>query len=543
MNAAILIILGILWFIFAYFWYGKIIQKKVVFSNDGNITPSEEINDGKDYVPTNPIILFGHHFSSIAGAGPIVGPIFAFSLFGWVPVLIWILLGSVFIGAVHDYAALIASLRHKGVSIVEYAESVISKRARLLFSIFVWSTLVLVEAVFADLTAKTLAEKPEIALPTFGLIAIASVFGVMVYKYKINFWISTLAGIASIFLLIIASDYYPISASYEFWLNATFIYCLIASLLPVWALLQPRDYLSMYILIIGLTAGFIGIILCAPEIKAPAFIEFNSPSGPLFPILFITIACGAVSGFHSLVSSGTTSKQLAKESDGKRIAFGGMLTEGALALLVITMIAGVIPYNGMGEFTFNNLFSKSVNIVFGTALGLSLESLSIPLVYGTAFGVLMINAFLLTSLDTCARLNRYIIEETLGARYGGLFKNKFIAVILGLTPAYFLCLYGGYKIIWPVFGASNQLIATLALFVITVYFIGYKAKKLFTLIPAIFMLIVSESALFYQMIWVYPQKNNWLLSGISCALFLLGVFVAFESLKKIFQLKRKNAAL
>lgn len=543
MNAAIIILFGIIWFIFAYFWWGNIIKNKVLQSNDNNEVPSIKYKDNKDYVPTNPVILFGHHFSSIAGAGPIVGPILAFAWFGWLPALIWILVGSVFMGAVHDYTSLLISVRNRGISIVEITENAISKKARTIFAIFVWLTLVLVQAIFADLTARTLSEKPEIALPTISVIFIAIIFGWAVYRKGLNLFIATISALSLLIFSIYLGNQFPIIASYDIWLILTFVYTMIAAILPVWVLLQPRDYISVYILLIGMAIGMIGVLVLQPEINAPAYLGFSSNKGPLFPILFITVACGAISGFHSLVSSGTSAKQLRKESDGKKVAFGGMLTEGALAMLVIAMVSSVLIWNpnpAEGEFIFQNLLQKSANIVFGTALGLSVQSIGIPLSIGIQFGVLMLNAFILTTLDTSARLNRYILQETTGGKLGGIFKNRYVATFLSLLAAYLLIALGGYKILWPLFGASNQLIATLALFVISTYLFGIKAPKLYTLIPAIFMLFVTEIALFYQIFWEFAPNNNWILLTIASILFILGLMIVYESIKKMIAINKAN---
>lgn len=539
MQAAYLIIFGVAWFIFSYFWYGRLIERKVLQIDDKHITPSNEINDGVDYVPTKPSILFGHHFSSIAGAGPIVGPIIAYALFGWLPAMIWVLVGSVFMGAVHDYSALVISIRNKGVSIVEITEKAVSNRARVIFAVFVWLTLMLVQAVFADLTAKTLAEDPTIVIPTFGLILIAIIFGFFVYRRGLNIVIGTIMGLVLLGLFIYFGKQYPISQSADFWLFITIIYSFVAATLPVWLLLQPRDYLSMYLLIIGLLLALVGLVVENPTINGPAFLGFQSEKGPLFPILFITVACGAISGFHSLVSSGTSAKQLRRESEGRIVAFGSMLTEGLLALVVIVMISGVLVWKTGEEiilpdqYFFQDLYSKSANIVFGNALGLSIDSLGIPLSSGISFGILMLNAFILTTLDTSARLNRYVFTETIGVKYGGIFRNRYFATAISLVLAYILCLFGGYKLIWPVFGASNQLIATLALFVITSYFLGFKSAKWFTLIPAIMMLLITESALAYGIVFNYLPNQHWHLIIISAILLLLGLLIAIEVFKKI----------
>jgi carbon starvation protein len=538
-NAALIVLFGVAWLVFAYFWYGGLINKHVIRPDNSKRTPSNTENDGRDFVPTKNLVLFGHHFSSIAGAGPIIGPILAFALFGWLPAVIWILVGVVFMGAVHDYSSLMASVRSKGVSIVEIAEHSVSRTARNIFAIFVWLALILVQAVFADLTAKTLAEKPEIVIPTLGIIAIAALFGYIVFRKGFNLVAGTTIALLALFGLILLGNVVPLHASYDLWLIVVFCYAFIAATLPVWALLQPRDYLSNYLLFAGVGLGFVGMMILAPEINAPAFISFSSKSGPLFPVLFITVACGAVSGFHSLVASGTSAKQLKSEKDGRKIAFGGMLMEGALALLVVMMIASLLVWNGgaasglASEFSFQALLGQSANIVFGTALGKSIAAVGIPLAIGTAFGILMLNAFILTTLDTTVRLNRYILQETMGSRYGGIFNNRYFAAGSSVVLAYILCMGNGYQALWPVFGASNQLIAALALFVATAYWFGHKGKRWFTLLPGIFMLIVTEAALVYQCFWLYVPKKDWFLVIISFILMILGIVVAFEVFKKM----------
>jgi len=541
MNTLFFILFGIAWFIFAYYWYGNIIKNKVLRSTDQNPTPSHTLFDDKDYVPTKPIVLFGHHFSAIAGAGPIIGPILAYSYFGWLPALLWILLGSVFIGAVHDYTSLITSVRNKGYSIVNIADKVISPRAGFLFSIFVFLTLVLVIAVFTDLTARTLMEDPTIVLPTFGLIFIALLFAILHYRMKINVYIATLISLIGLGLLLWGGQIVQIKASYEVWLILILAYCYIASILPVWLLLQPRDYIAMYILIIGMFLGYIGIIFLHPNIQGPHYLSFFSKAGPLFPILFITIACGAISGFHSLIASGTSAKQLDKESQGKAIAYGGMLTEGALAFLVIMMVSSVLPFNSDPKGSFIGILTnKNADILFGTALGLTVQSLGIPLVLGTSFGILMLNAFILTSLDAGTRLCRYIVQEGFGAKYGGILKDKFFATTIVVVSALIICLSGSYQKIWSVFGSANQLIGTLSLFVVTTYLLGIKAPKWYTLFPALFMLVVTETALIYQLVFSYIPKFDIVIIIITTLLIILGIWVAIEALTKIFKVKAEE---
>ncbi|MEN6510777.1 MAG: carbon starvation protein A [Chloroherpetonaceae bacterium] len=542
MNALQIMIFAIAWFIFGYFWYGGKMGKKVLKIDKSRPTPANSKYDGLDYVPTNPVVLFGHHFSAIAGAGPIVGPILAYALFGWLPALLWILLGSVFMGAVHDFSSLVISIRNDGRSIVEIADGAISRTASTLFAVFVWFTLALVQAVFADLTAKTLIEEPVIAFPTIALIVIAILFGLMIYRFKINVAISTIFALVALGLSVWFGLSHPIIMSYQSWLIIIILYSFLASIIPVWILLQPRDYISMYILIVGMVLGIVGIIVLNPTITGPAYISFVNNGTPLFPMLFVIIACGAISGFHSLVASGTTAKQLDKEANAQKIAFGGMLTEGLLAVLVITMISSVLIWDPLGNSSNPNAFQgflgQSAEIVFGNALGRTTQVLGIPLAIGVQFGILMLNAFILTTLDASARLNRYVMQETIGVRFGGIFKNRYFASGSSLVFAYFLCIGNGYQAIWPIFGASNQLIGTLALFVASAYLFGIKAPKLFTLIPAYVMLVITESALFYQALWIYLPKRDYLLLSLATVLFVLGIFVAIEATRKIFFSKK-----
>jgi carbon starvation protein len=536
MNTVFVAIVGLAWLYFAYRWYARHIDRHLVQPDDTRPTPGEEVNDNTDYVPTKPVVLFGHHFSSIAGAGPIVGPILALALFGWLPALIWILVGSALIGAVHDYTSLMVSIRNKGVSVVEIAGKSISNLARWVFSGFVWFALVLVQAVFAVLTAQTLAEKPEIVIPTLGIVFLAMFFGVGILRRGKALVTGTIGALIIMFLLILAGDQYPIQASYDFWLVVFIVYAFIAAILPVWFLLQPRDYLSVYILLIGMVLGFVGLAVLHPVMNAPPVLTFASKQGPMWPMLFIIVACGAISGFHCLVSSGTTAKQLRCESDGRKIAFGGMLTEGALAMLVVLMMGGALfwgkaPSAAMSGFVFQDLLSKSANIAFGTALGRVTSALGIPLAFGTAFGVLMLNAFILTTLDTTVRLSRYIVQETLGQR-SRFFANRYIAAGMGLLLAYYFCQGGNWKTIWPLFGASNQLVGALTLMVVTAYYIAFKRPTGYTFIPALFMTVTTEAALVYQLFWVFLPGGKVLLSIVAIVLMLLGLLVTVEVFRK-----------
>lgn len=540
MNAALLALLGLVWFALLYRWYGRLLDRKLFLPNDQNPTPAFSLRDDRDYVPTHPAVLFGHHFSSIAGAGPIVGPILAYSLFGWLPALLWVLLGAVFLGGVHDYGALMTSLRNKGVSVTEIAEKAVSPLAKGLFAAFAWVALVLVQAVFAVLTARTLAEEPKIVIPTVGLLFLAAGFGFLVYRLQLNVWLATGLGLLVLGGLVVVGDLVPVRASYGFWLAAAFVYSFVAATLPVWVLLQPRDYLSMYILVFGMVFGYLGLFFLRPTINGPALTSVVSTQGPLWPVLFITVACGAFSGFHSLVASGTTAKQLRKESDGRLIAYGGMLAEGALALLVIALMAGALfwgqaPEPRLSRFVFQDLLKGSANIAFGTSFGRAVATLGIPLPYGVAFGILMLNAFILTTLDTSTRIARYIITENLGHRFS-LAKNRFLAAGAGLALGAWVATGNAWQKIWPAFGAANQLVGALALLVTTAFLVSLGKPQRYTLWGAAFMWLTTEGALAYQLLFQYLPQRNWVLGTAAVVLIVLGLLMAWEVGRKLLQL-------
>jgi carbon starvation protein len=463
-----------------------------------------------------------------------VGPILAYSLFGWLPALLWVLLGAVFIGGVHDYGALMTSLRSRGVSITEIAQRTISPTARWLFAAFAWVALVLVQAVFAVLTAKTLAEKPEIVVPTVGLLGLALLFGLAVYRLKMPVGVATPLALLLLAGLIALGDLFPISASYGFWLVAAFLYSFLAATAPVWLLLQPRDYLSMYILLAGMGAGYAGLLALRPLLQGPAFTSVSSTGGPLWPMLFITVACGAFSGFHSLVASGTTAKQLRRESEGRLVAYGGMLAEGALALLVILLMAGALYWGsapeGLSGFVFQKLLEGSANIAFGTGFGRAVEALGVPLAYGVAFGILMLNAFILTTLDTSTRIARYILAENFGQRLPFL-RNPFLAAGLGLACAFWMATGNAWQRLWPAFGAANQLVGALALLVVTAYLLARGKPTAYTLWGAAFMLLTTEAALVYQLVTSYLPKGQLALGLTALLLVALGLAMAYEAFK------------
>ncbi|MBD3271693.1 MAG: carbon starvation protein A, partial [Elusimicrobia bacterium] len=464
-------------------------------------------------------VLFGHHFSSIAGAGPIVGPILAAALWGWAPALIWVVIGSVFLGGVHDFGALVISLKHRGSSIADITKDIISRRARIIFMVFVWLALVLVIAIFAKLGAQTLAEKPSIVIPSIGIIPLALLLGYAIYAKKMNQTVMTVVALAVLTALILAGNALPLSLpNVTIWLVLLFIYSFIASITPVNILLQPRDYLSSFLLIFGMIFGVLGIFIMHPTINSEAFIAVNPPrGGVLWPMLFVTVACGAISGFHCLVSSGTTAKQIACQSDACRIGYGGMLLEGGLAVIALLSVSAGLTKGALNEFIFvsNNpiaAFTEGFGRITGKILG--------P--YGSIFSATVLNAFILTTLDTATRIGRYLTEELFGV------KNRYLSTLIVVIAAGVLTFSGSSGKIWPVFGASNQLVAALALIVISCWLLGRGKRSWVVIIPAGFMLVTSIAALVLQGIsFIHDGKVILLL--VIIALIICAVILLYEA--------------
>jgi len=536
MNSLVVAILAILLLGCGFRFYGKIMEKLWEI-NPERKTPAVEMTDGIDYVPAKHwTILFGHHFASIAGAGPIIGPVIAVAIWGWVPALIWIVLGSIFIGGVHDFSCLVGSIRNKGKSIGDVAESTMSYRAKMLFATFLWLSLVLVVAVFAAVTSTTLVNEPRIVIPTFGLIFVAVLTGFMIYRWKISQLVATLVGLALLGGLLILGYHYPISLAVgnatKIWIVVLLLYGFVASVTPVNILLQPRDYLSTFILFFGLIFGYLGLFISHPRVHTPAFVQWSGIEGALWPMLFVLIACGAISGFHSLIASGTTSKQLANERDARKIAYGGMILEGVLACLALLAVAsGLYWVGGAGRegLVYPELI-KGGNWIVTFAIGFG--QIAAPLL-GATFGALvamvMLNSFVMTTLDTATRINRYITEELFGEGLKWkIFGNRYFSTAIVILSAGYLAL-GNWKAIWPIFGASNQLVAALALVVVTIYLWGMKQPTKYTIYPGIFVLITTTGALIYQ-VKGFIGNENYLLAIIGVILLILAIFMVREGL-------------
>ncbi len=534
MNSLSLGIIALFLFFLGYKFYGRVAERLWQIDPKRK-TPAREKEDGVDYIPAkNWLILFGHHFASIAGAGPIIGPVIVCAVWGWLPAVIWIVFGSIFLGGIHDFSSLLISVRNGGKSIGDIAETVINYRTKIIFSLFLWFSLILVVAVFAAVGGKTLFAQPKIVIPTFGLILDAILVGLMIYKWKVNQVISTTIGILILFGFILLGYYVPISipGGARSWVIILLLYALVASVIPVNILLQPRDYLAAFVLFFGLGFGYLGVLLTHPTMHSPPYIAWNTTSGALWPMVCVIIACGAISGFHSLVASGTTAKQLPNERDAKKIGYGAMIAEGVLAILATLAVSAGLYWtksSGHLNLVYPEIMKKEGWIV---AFGKGYGQLTKPIfgTLGVLIGIMMLKTFVMTTLDSATRITRYITEELFGESLRiRLLKNRYVSTSLIIAFAGLLAL-GNWKAIWPVFGAANQLVAALALLIISLYLLSKNRPVIYTILPGIFMLITTIAALVLE-------ANNFLRSGklflgsIAFLLLILAIFVVLESIK------------
>lgn len=519
----------------AYRTYGRFIADKLSIDNK-NVTPAHRLADGVDYIPSKPAVVLGHHFASIAGAGPIVGPIIAVT-FGWIPAIIWILIGGIFFGAVHDLSSMVASLRHQGKSIGVIIHKHIGDSGKLLFLIFSFSTLVLIIAVFADIVAKTFVSDPGAASASVFFIVLAIIFGIINRKYnsKKAFLVLSVVGVLTMYGMIYLGSQLPLELTYVVWVGLLLFYAFVASVTPVSLILQPRDYLNSFLLYGLMLFGIVGIFWANPQIQMTTEITYNSPAlGYMFPVLFVTIACGAISGFHSLVASGTTSKQLDREEDAKIVGYGGMLIESFLA--IISVCAVIVLDRGDYVAQLKDLGPVTL---LSQGLGGMIASLGVPPAIAISFVALTVSAFALTTLDTCTRLARFSMQELCEGNLlpGADFfaNNRFAATLIPLLLSILLLMSGEFTTLWPIFGSANQLLAALALLAVTVWLYRIGVNPMFTLIPMIFMFAVTLSSLF---IFAYKNfyANKYLLAIIAVLLSILSItlmVLARRSLKKI----------
>ena len=572
MSSIILVIAGLFVFFIGYKFYSNFLGQKIYEIDDSSLSmPSSSFEDGVDYIPTKKHILFGHHFTSIAGAAPIVGPCVA-AYWGWLPALLWILFGTVFMGAVHDFGALVTSVKEKGRSIADIASLTISDRARLMFLVFVILLVWLVLAVFAMVIADLFVSIPSSVIPINIQILIAIIMGFIIYKKKIDAVIPSFIALALLYFFVWVgtqspvdfTESMPLQDAKNLWITLLFIYCSIASLLPVWTLLQPRDYINSHQLFFGLALLIIGIFVAQPIVDAPAIRSFSDPETPdLFPLLFVTIACGAISGFHGLVSSGTSSKQLEKLSDSRVVGYGGMIGEGTLALVsTICAVAGIslvananLPAVGFVEdlnwSTYYDTWAhasgnKATAFVLGG--GALLKSIGFSESLANTLIAVLVISFAATTLDTATRIQRFILNEFGQATKIKPLTNRYFATVIAVLPAMLMAFWnitdpgtGAVKqagwILWPIFGASNQMLAALTLMVLTLYYWIRKKPILPLLIPMVIIMIVTFTALLSNAINFYGV--NGILFFLNVTLIALIVWMAFEGVNKVLEIRRK----
>ena len=553
MNAVFIVLITLASFVIAYFTYGRFLSRRVFSLTPERNTPAVLVNDGIDYVPAPKEVLFGHHFASIAGLGPIMGPAIAV-IWGWLPALLWVVLGSILIGGVHDLSSLALSLRYQGRSIGDASRELIGKRAWILFLLIIYFLLSLAMGVFVYIIAIlfTVGENgermyPESIVPIVSLMGIAILIGYLIYRRGVKILPATLLGLFLTFLFLFIGVNHPILfISKGNWVFILLGYAFLASVLPVWLLLQPRDYLNSFLLYLGLILILLGVLVARPEVSAPAINRVGElPS--LLPLLFITVACGAISGFHSLVASGTTSKQLASERDALFIGYGGMLTEGVLAMLVIvSCVSGLSRTDWQihyASFAKANALAPKLRAFIGGASHL-VSSVGLPSSLISTLLAVMVVSFALTTLDSATRLLRYTVEELgRGVRVKALTNRYLSSIIAVLSIAYFALLKVGGKpaglILWQLFGTTNQLLAGLTLLTVFVFLVKRGKPTLPVLIPMLFMMAITLWAMFNQL-FRFASKGEKAPLIVSLIILALTFWLIGEAFFVIIRKKKQN---
>ena len=569
---------GGLLYLLLYFTYGKKLEGSVVKATNENETPAHEHYDGVDYVPARKPVLFGHHFASIAGAAPIVGPVLAMA-WGWIPGLLWVWLGNSFIGAVHDYLSLMASVRYDGRSIQWISGKLMSKRTSMILQVFIYFTLILVIAAFAAVVGGQFAGDPKVATASSIFLGVAIITGALMYQTDLDFRITSVIGVALLIGAIFVGFQYPVlEFSLNTWYGILFVYIIIAASIPVWVLLQPRDYLNAYILFALLAVGGASFLLVNKGITFPGFTSFapkvvgagaapgSGNSSPFWPVIPLVIACGSLSGFHSVVGSGTTSKQLDKELHGLTIGYGGMLTEGFLSTIVITSIGayGLRAFNAVTSNIPNAIdaqaliagnpdvvgssYASAMYATYGRvgifaqsyAFGAN-EAFNIPVELGATFAGLAVAAFALTTLDTTNRLGRYVWAELMGNvldKDSGTYEiltnryvGSFIAAALGIS----LAVTGQYSVIWPAFGGANQMLAAIALMTSGLW-VANKLRagnmRYLVLVPAVLLWVTVTSAYLWFIVVVQPALPVYIIVVIETILAILLMYEFIQALRR-----------
>ncbi len=541
MSGALLGLAAIGALLVAYFTYGSYVAGRLGV-DPMRPTPAHTKRDGADFIPTHSFVLLGHHFASIAGAAPIVGPIAA-AAFGWLPAFLWVLIGAIFAGAVHDFASLVASVRHDGKSIGSIIGDQVGHGGRVLFLIFAWLALVLLLAAFVDILAGTFAALPGVATAAALLMLLALAFGGIVRAARCDIISCSVLGVTLILAALGLGYFMPLPLDQAEWKLLLLAYVVGAGVTPLWLLQQPRDYLNSILLYALLASALVGVIIAAPDLSLPAFTTtYAAPLGHLFPMLFVTVACGAISGFHSLIASGTTSKLLKSEAHAKRIGYGAMLMESFLAVTAVVAV-GVLSQQRYGDL----LATAGPFAMYAQGIAGFLASLGIPLGLGVTFVGLAVSAFALTMLDTAARLGRFTLQELAACdafQHVAWLGERRVAGGLTVAFAAALLFSGHFAALWPIFGAANQLLAALALLSATVWLARQGRDNRFLLLPTAFMLAVTLTALALLAAQGLAD-GRWHLSVLCGLLLLLAivlVVMAARSLTRVDHARKPHRA-
>ncbi len=541
MNSAVIAVVVLILYFLAYRFYSKFISRTVFRVSDDELTPSHELKDELDFLPTNKHVLFGHHFASIAGAAPIIGPAIAV-FWGWLPAIIWIVVGTIFMGAVHDFSALVISARQKGKSIVDITGVLLNPRSRTLFLLIVYFLIFFVLAVFAYAIAVLFVQFPSSVLPINFQIIVALAIGFLFYKKGVPILWPSVISLLVLYVMIWAGTKLPVhvpsimGSEIITWITFLLVYAFIASVLPVWVLLQPRDYINSHMLFFGLGVLIMGLLIAHPTMQAPALNLTNVDGLPIFPFIFITIACGAISGFHGLVSSGTTSKQIDKMSHARFIGYGGMLGEGTLAMIATLAVAAGIQHSEWLKH-YDSWQAASGSGLSNFVIGASsfLKALKIPDSVGSTLISVLVISFAATSLDTAARIQRLIISE-LGSAYRiRILESRYVGAAIAVVPSLLLAILaqapgqgpgsGGF-LLWPLFGATNQLVGGLTLLAATIFLWKTGRPVIYTLIPMIFLVLMTTGS----MILNFKEfAHNPLLLVLSAIILALSVWLILEA--------------
>ncbi|SUD90773.1 carbon starvation CstA family protein [Psychrobacter phenylpyruvicus] len=542
MNSAIVLLLGILAMLAGYFFYSKFFAKYILGLDNSIPTPAHTMKDGIDYVPTNKYVLWGHHFTSVAGAAPIIGPAIAV-IWGWVPAVLWVVLGTIFMAGIHDMSAVWASMRNKGQSIGSIAGSVMGGRVRTLMMVVIFLLLLMVNAVFGVVIANMMIKTPTAVIPVWGALVVAFIIGQCIYRFKMNLALVSIFGVIALYGLIYIGTLVPVVLPETMfglpdnavWIIFLFIYAAVASLLPVWMLLQPRDYINGLQLFVGLILLFGAILLATPDIVAPA-LNHNLPADTpsIMPLLFVTIACGAISGFHGLVSTGTTSKQIDKEEDVRFVGYFGAVGEGLLALGAVLATTAGFATLAEWEGIYQKFGDGSIGAFIDGGATILNNGMGIEIVLSQTILTVMAALFAGTTMDTGVRLQRYIFQE-FGEVYNLPALKKGVVATLLAVGTCLLIAFGaggidgsGGMIIWPLFGTTNQLMAALTLMIVTVILLRKGKTVWYTLAPLTFLLIMAVFALILQLKSFYLE-GNWLLIVMDIIILIATIMVTFES--------------